>query len=149
MFRAGTLAIALGLASLATTAPAQDFTAQEVEDSFDNVAFAVENAILARGLVIDSVSHVGDMLERTKADVGATRTLFDGAQVFLFCSAAVSRQVMEADPHNIRHCPYGIHDYTLPEAPGRVVVSHRTYDGTMAPVQELLSGIVDDALDLN
>lgn len=147
MFRA--IVIVCGLAAMATAAAAEDFTATEVEDSFDNVAFAVENAILARGLVIDSISHVGDMLDRTGADVGSDRKLFAGAQVFLFCSATVSRQVMEADAHNIRHCPYGIHVYELPDAPGRVIVSHRTHDGTMAPVQDLLSGIVADALDLD
>lgn len=147
MFRSLMLAATLALAGLATAATAQDFTVREIDADIDDVLFAVENAILERGLVIDSISHVGDMLERTRADVGSDRTLFTGAQVFLFCSAAVSRQVMEADPHNIRHCPYGIHVYALPDAPGRVVVSHRTHSGSMAPVQDLLSGIVADALD--
>ena len=32
---------------------------------------------------------------------------------------------MEADPHNILHCPYAIAVYTLPKQPGRVYVSYR------------------------
>lgn len=131
----------------ASSAAAEDFTMHEVEGSFDDVAFAVESAILARGLVIDSVSRVADMLERTREDLGATATLYTGGQAFLFCSATVSRQVMEADPHNIRHCPYGINIYELPDAPGRIIISHRTHTGSMAPVQDLLAGIVAEATD--
>lgn len=117
-----------------------------VEDSFDNIAFAVESAILGAGLVIDHVSHTGEMLERTRADVGSDRVLFTQADVFSFCSASISRMVMEADPANIQHCPYGIFVYEAADTPGTVVVGHRAYDGSMAPVQDLLSGIVKDAL---
>jgi uncharacterized protein (DUF302 family) len=117
-----------------------------VEDSFENVAFAVENAILGAGLVIDHVSHTGEMLERTRADVGSDRVLFTQADIFSFCSASISRMVMEADPSNIQHCPYGIFVYEAADTPGTVVVGHRAYDGSMAPVQTLLSGIVKDAL---
>ena len=77
----------------------------ETDDSFEDAIFALENAILDKGLVIDSVSHTGEMLERTKADVGGTVTLFEKADVYSFCSAALSRKVMEADPMNIRFCP--------------------------------------------
>ncbi|QYK43410.1 MAG: DUF302 domain-containing protein [Paracoccaceae bacterium] len=138
--------ICLALALAPVAAAADDFTGYTVEDDFESVTFAVEQAILGRGLVIDSTSHVGDMLERTKADVGGTVTLFEGAEAFLFCSAAVSREVMEADPLNIRHCPYAIHVFAMPDMPGKVMVSHRTHTGTMAPVQDLLAGIVADAI---
>lgn len=117
-----------------------------VEDSFDNVAFAVESAIVDAGLVIDHLSHTGEMLERTRADVGSDKVLFTQADVFSFCSASISRQVMEADPANIQHCPYGIFVYEMADAPGQIVVGHRAYQGTMAPVQDLLEGIVRDAL---
>lgn len=120
-----------------------------VEDSFDNVAFAIESAIVGAGLVIDHVSHTGEMLERTRADVGSDRVLFGQADIFSFCSSMISRQVMEADPMNIQHCPYGIFVLEQPEAPGTVTVGHRSYDGTMAPVNDLLSGIVKEALGLD
>lgn len=118
----------------------------EIEDTFDNVAFAVESAIVGAGLVIDHVSHTGEMLERTRADVGSDKVLFTQADVFSFCSSTVSRAVMEADIQNLQHCPYGIFVYETPDKPGIVTVGHRAYDGTMAPVQDLLSGIVAEAI---
>lgn len=139
--------IAAGLLAVATPASA-DFITRTVEGDFDDIAFAVESAIVGKGLVIDSVSHVGDMLERTKTDVGGTRTLYAQADVFSFCSASVSRKVMEADPANIQFCPYGIAVYALPDQPGQVTVGYRSYpDGAMQEVQQMLGAIVAEALD--
>ena len=72
---------------------------------FDDVAFAVEQAITNEGLVIDSISHVGEMLARTKGDVGGAKDLYLAADTYSFCSAIVSRQAMEADIANIQFCP--------------------------------------------
>ena len=76
-----------------------------LDGSFDDAAFGVESAIIGQGLVIDYVSHTGEMLNRTAGDVGSSTKLFEAADIFLFCSAVVSRKVMEADPMNIAHCP--------------------------------------------
>ena len=46
----------------------------------------MENAILDFGLVISEHNHVGDMLERTKADLGATETIYAYADISGFCS---------------------------------------------------------------
>lgn len=140
-------ALILSLVTLATPAAADPAITRVVEDSFDNVAFALESAIVGRGLVIDHLSHVGEMLERTKEDVGSTVTVFTQADVFSFCSAAVSRQVMEADPANIQYCPYGIFLYETPDAPGTVTVGYRDYpEGEMQAVEDMLAGIVAEAL---
>ncbi len=141
--------IALATALLATSASAQEFTNHTTDEPFEDVTFAVESAIVAKGLVIDHVSHTGDMLERTRADVGSDKVLFLGANVYEFCSATVSRQVMEADPANFNFCPYAIRVYEQPETAGTVTVSHQTYTGTMAPVNDLLDSIVKDALGLD
>jgi len=94
--------------------------------------------------VIDYVSHTGDMLNRTGADVGSEAELFAAADIFLFCSAVISRQVMEADPMNIAHCPYGIF---VAERGGEVMVGYRNYpDGEMQAVQALLDEIAQDAV---
>ena len=115
------------------------------DGSFDDATFAVETAIVGQGLVIDHVSHVGEMLERTRAAVGSDVVLFTQADVFLFCSAVTSRKVMEADPMNIVHCPYGIF---VADRDGEVVIGHRTYpDGPMQEVQALLASIVADATE--
>lgn len=115
------------------------------DGTFDDASFAVENTIIGRGLVIDFVSHVGDMLNRTGEDVGSGKQIFDQANVFLFCSAVVSRQVMEADPMNIQHCPYGIF---VTDVDGEVMIGHRDYpDGPMDVVEALLQDIVSEARD--
>lgn len=114
------------------------------DGSFEDATFAVENAIIDKGLVIDYVSHVGDMLNRTGADVGSEIKVFDAADIFVFCSATVSREMMEADPMNIAHCPYGIF---VAERAGEVLVGYRTYPaGEMQKVQTLLSEIVTEAV---
>jgi len=137
-------ALALCLtATTATTALAQEAVMTPFEGSFDDATFAVENEIIGRGLVIDYVSHVGDMLNRTGEDVGSDVTIFESADVFLFCSATVSREVMEADPMNLAHCPYGIF---VTERDGEVMIGHRTYpDGPMQTVETLLDEIVQAA----
>lgn len=145
MFKTALLIAAI---SLGTTAMAQEFRTYTTDESFGDVAFAVESAILSKGLVIDHVSHTGEMLERTRADIGSDKVLFLGADVYEFCSASVSRQVMEADPLNFHFCPYAIRIYEQPETAGTVTVSHQAYSGTMEPVNALLESIVNEALGL-
>ncbi|WP_050526889.1 hypothetical protein [Pseudorhodobacter aquimaris] len=145
MFKTALLATAF---LVANTAAAQEFTSYSTEEPFEDVAFAIENAILGKGLVIDSLSHTGAMLERTRADVGSDKVLFLAADVYEFCSASVSREVMEADPDNFNFCPYAIRISERPESKGTVTVSHQAYTGTMAPVDALLKSIVTDALGL-
>lgn len=114
------------------------------DGSFDDASFAVESAIIGQGLVIDYTSHVGEMLNRTGADVGSSVTIFAEADVFLFCSAVVSRVVMEADPMNIQHCPYGIF---VAQQGDEVLIGHRDYpDGAMQAVEDLLEEIVMEAI---
>ena len=116
----------------------------DYDGTFEDAAFAVEDAIVSRGLVIDYRSHTGDMLERTRADVGSDVVIFDNADVFLFCSAVVSRQVMEADPANIVHCPYSIY---VADRAGDVTIGFRNYpDGPMQAVEDLLTEIVEEAV---
>ena len=119
-------------------------TVYTYDGSFDDATFGVESAIVDKGLVIDYVSHTGEMLARTAADVGSDTKLFDGADVFLFCSAVVSRKVMESDPMNIAHCPYSIF---VTDQDGSVSVGYRNYpEGAMQEVQALLDDIVQEAI---
>ena len=140
MIRQTALALSLAFPAVA----AADETAVTVfEGSFEDASFAVESAIVDQGLVIDYVSHVGDMLNRTGADVGSDKMLFNAADVFVFCSAVVSREVMEADPMNLAHCPYGI--FVAETAEG-VIIGRRDYpDGPMEKVEALLDGIIAEA----
>jgi uncharacterized protein (DUF302 family) len=137
------LFLGLVMAGLPQIAVAHDAITYPFDGSFEDASFAIENAIIDRGLVIDYTSHVGDMLNRTGADVGSDVVIFDNAQIFLFCSAAVSRRVMEADPMNIMHCPYGIF---VADMGGEVMIGHRDYpDGPMQEVEALLDAIILEA----
>lgn len=118
-----------------------------VDESFDDVTFGIENAITDKGLVIDAVNHVGEMLERTKGDVGSDITVFLNAEVYNFCSARVSRKVMEIDPLNLQFCPYGIFVMQTPDHPDQTTVGYRVMpEGPMKEVQALLEEIVSDAI---
>lgn len=130
---------------IAASASAQEAVIVPFDGDFDDATFAVESAIVDKGLVIDYVSHVGDMLNRTGADVGSDKVLFKAADIFVFCSAVVSREVMEADPMNIVHCPYGIF---VAENDDGVMIGYRKYaEGPMQKVETLLSSIVAEAKD--
>jgi uncharacterized protein (DUF302 family) len=139
-------ALALG----ATGALAQDIITYDTEESFDDVVFGLENAILDKGLVIDSVSHTGEMLERTKADVGSDVTIFTHADIFSFCSAQISREVMEADPMNVVFCPYDIFIIVRPDTPDITTIGFRSFpEGDMKKVEALLDDIARSAIGLN
>lgn len=122
---------------------------------FETVKEDVVIAITNRGLVIDHTSHVGDMLERTGKDLGTPKKIYGKAEALQFCSAAVSRRTMEADPVNILFCPYTIVIYTLPRDPKKVYVGYRrpqpagpATSAALREVEELLDGIVKEALNL-
>jgi len=137
------LAAAFGVA-LCTAAHAEQPFTYPFDGSFDDATFAVESAIVGQGLVIDYVSHVGEMLNRTGADVGSDKMIFKNADIFLFCSALISRQVMEIDPMNITHCPYGI--FVMETGDG-VTIGHKDYpDGSMQAVENLMQQIVAEAI---
>ena len=139
------LKISAAVALAASTAQAQDVLTYLVEGTVEDAAFLLESAIVGEGLVIDFTSHVGEMLDRTGADMGADGSPVGAAQSFVFCSAAVSREVMEADPLNVAYCPYSVF---AAEVNGRTVVGHRVYPGdSMAPVNELLARIVAAATE--
>ena len=70
-----------------------------------------------------------------------------------FCSAKLSRQMMEADPANLTFCPFVIVIYETADKPGEIVVAYRPpvphgSDASKAALVEadkLLEGIVRDA----
>lgn len=139
-------AAALTLAAIPARAGPDEVTTYKTGDSFPDTAFALESAIIGRGLVVDHVSHVGEMLNRTAKDVGATEQVYSRADVYLFCSATLSRKMMEIDPTNIAHCPYSVFLYELAASPGEVLVGYRQMpEGEMQEVEALLDQIAREA----
>ncbi|SEQ76227.1 DUF302 domain-containing protein [Thalassovita taeanensis] len=144
------LLLAIGLTMATSAALADDLVQYTTDESYADVIFGLENAIVDQGLVIDATSHVGDMLERTRQDVGSDITIFAHADVYSFCSAALSRKVMEADPMNIRFCPYDIFVAQMPDQDDQTIIGYRGFpDGPMKEVEALLDTIVRSAIGLD
>ena len=75
--------------------------AYRVEGAYEEVLDFVKLGIADRGMKINNVSHIGKMLQRTAEAVGANKTVYAQAKALEFCSAVVSRAMMEANPHFI------------------------------------------------
>jgi uncharacterized protein (DUF302 family) len=151
--------IALVMLVLAFTAPALAaepglLMIVTTKAKFDDVKEDVVHAVTKRGLVVDYTAHIGAMLERTAKDVGAAKQVYARAEAIQFCSAVLSRRMMEADPANIVFCPYVIVIYALAGDPGTVHVAYRRPQQSGSPqsraalkaVDDLLSGIVKEAV---
>ena len=155
-------AIITALALAATSLPAlaaepSRVVTHSAPGKFTDVVDDLKLAVEARGLVIDHVSFVGRMLERTGKDVGSTRPLYQDAQALSFCSATLSRRTMEADAANLVWCPYTLVVYATAQDPTRVHVAFQRPwrpDGSAASraalqeVEALLDGIARTALGL-
>ncbi len=126
-----------------------------VEGTFDGVAFDVESAIVDKGLVIDTKGDVARMLQRTGQDVSQdSRDIYVGATYFTFCSAVLSRKMMEADPATMGLCPYVVYVYETKANPGEVVVGFRELEDAgsdqaedvLEEIDKWLDGIVRSAI---
>lgn len=155
-FRAASLAAAAlsALAPLAPMAAAQELRTYRKAASFEDVKFDLENAITNRGLVIDFKGNVGGMLERTGKDVGSTKPIYAKAEYYSFCSARLSREMMEADPRNIAFCPFVLFVYETADKSGETVVGFRPMPKSVnasaakafAAIDALLDGIAKEAV---
>jgi len=139
--------------------PAPTIVRYVAEAKFETVTDDLEQAILAKGLVIDSTSRIAQMLDRTGKDVGSTKTIYaDGnGQAYTFCSATLSRKMMEADPNNIVFCPFSLAVYRTAAEPAKVYVAYQrplatdASDASRAVLKEveaLLDALAREALHL-
>jgi len=116
------------------------------QGTFEEVREGVETALTGKGYVINNVSHIGDMLDRTGKDLGSKKQVYLKAEALEFCSATVSRSMMEADPDNIVFCPYIISIYVLPAKPGEVRVAFRKVQLVGTPISKKALGDVNKLL---
>lgn len=136
---------------LAAALPAQSadpFAVRNVKGQFADIKDNLTQAIEGRGLVISYTAQVAEMLDRTAADLGAVRRIYGAGEVLEFCSAKLSRQMMEVDPRNLVFCPYTIAIYTLADKPGEVFIARKVLpEGpAYAPIDALLNDIVAEAV---
>jgi len=125
---------------------AQDRLSIIVNDSYEDMMVAVEKSILNQGLVIDSISQIGAMLNQTTSDTGAEADIFQNASVYNFCSPNLMRQAATIDPTNIVYCPYNVYVFTTTEDPDKTTIGVPIYlYPEMTAVNELLRDIIIDA----
>jgi uncharacterized protein (DUF302 family) len=149
-----TVFAALCLASIGVTAqPVVTYSKSGAK--IDDVRDDLKTAIEAKGFVIDYESHLGQMLERTGKDVGSTKPLYADARVLQFCSAQLSRKMMEANRDNVVFCPYSLAVYAAAEKPDQVFVAYRRPMGSrggpasraaLNEVNALLDGLAREAV---
>ena len=139
----------LVLAGVPAQAAGDEVFTVVAEVPFADAAQGVNDAIVNKGFKVDYHGFLGDMLKRTAADVGATKELYKDAEFFTFCSAVVSRAVMEADIGDIAYCPYVVFVYEDAATPGKVTIGHRTLPegGARGQVNDILNEIVRTAAD--
>lgn len=101
---------------------ASNIVERSVVADFDDIIIDIENGIANRGFVVDFKANIGDMLTRTADDVGSTKTVYLNAVTWQFCSALLSRKMMEIDASNIAYCPYVVFAYETVIGAGTVVV---------------------------
>ena len=148
------LLLAMGLNTLSIASEGRDsyMRMYVVNSPYDFVRDDLQIAITGRGIKINTVSHIGDMLARTGKDLGKTKKVFEHAEAFEFCSSTVSRSTMEADPHNIVFCPYVIAVYSLPGEKNKTYVSFRrptlvgdkASKASLQKVEDLMKSIVEE-----
>jgi uncharacterized protein (DUF302 family) len=148
-FTAASLAMALVFALPTPATLAQDgaIRVASKKGTFSDVRSDLEEAIVNQGLKIDFNGKVGEMLKRTGADIGSTKTVYTSAEYFTFCSAQLSRAAMEADPSNIGHCPYTMFVYERAEQPGVIFVGYRRPQGHGSDASKKATSAIDKLME--
>ena len=134
----------------ANEAPLKTYT---VQGSYEDVVQEAEDAIVNAGLNIDYRGKISEMLDRTGKDIGATMKVYKSAEFMQFCSARLTRNMMEADPANMGVCPYIIFIYETTKTPGTITIGYRRPLGAkgeasmaaLGKIEALLDGIVKEA----
>ncbi len=113
--------------------------------TYDDVRLDLESAIVKEGLKLDYTGNIAAMLQRTGPDVGSNQPIYLQAEFFTFCSAKLSRAMMEADPANMSQCPYVIFAYQRAATTKEVVVGYRkvNVEGRGAKALEEINKLLD------
>jgi hypothetical protein len=130
------------------------YAVYESDSGFETVMEGAKTAVLERGMYINNVMNMGEMLERTGKDLGMEEKIYERAESIEFCSAVLSRKMTAEDPSRIVNCPFILSVYTLPDKPDKTYVVHRVISEeeiggseVMAEVAEMLKGVAEGATD--
>jgi len=150
---AHTLALSCALAAVLALPNAQagsGYAVHETSSSFADVMEGLQSAIQERGMYINNIMHMGEMLERTGKDLGLGEPIYLKAESIEFCSAILSRKMSQEDPARVVNCPFIMAAYVLAKEPGKTYVVYREIpkdqveaSKVMAEVSENLKGIAE------
>jgi uncharacterized protein (DUF302 family) len=126
------------------------YAVHETSSSFADVMEGLQSAIQERGMYINNIMHMGEMLERTGKDLGLGEPIYLKAESIEFCSAILSRKMSQEDPARVVNCPFIVAAYVLAKDPGKTYVVYREIpkdqvetSKVMAEVSENLKGIAE------
>ncbi|EGV28018.1 hypothetical protein ThidrDRAFT_4175 [Thiorhodococcus drewsii AZ1] len=119
------LITSLLLASV-TAMAAGGYQVYRTDSAFEDVLDGLKAAIQERGMYINNVMDMGVMLERTGKDLGTPDPIYAKAQSVEFCSAVLSRAMLQEDPTRIVNCPFIISVYERHDERGITYLVHRT-----------------------
>ncbi len=144
-----TLSMLIGLLSQSAVG-APGYAVYTTDSSFSDVMDGLKMAIQERGMYINNVMNMGEMLERTGQDLGLGSSPFGQAESIEFCSAVLSREMIQEEPARMVNCPFIISVYTLPGDAETTYVAHREVPAdqvaaspVMAKVAEMLRSIAE------
>jgi hypothetical protein len=148
--------LAIGLftiSAMPSPAPAAEpYAVYESESEFEIVMEGAKAAIQEKGMYINNVMHIGEMLARTGKDLGLGGEIYGRAESIEFCSAVLSRKMAEEVPSRIVNCPFILAVYTLSDQEGKTFVAHRAIpeqevadSEVMAEVAEMLKEVAEGA----
>jgi len=136
------------------TLAAGPYAVYESESDFETVMEGAKAAIQERGMYINNVMHMSEMLDRTGKDLGLGGKVYEHAESIEFCSAILSRKMTEEDPNRIVNCPFILSIFTLPGQTEKTFVVHRAIpeaeiagSEVMAEVAEMLQGVAEGATE--
>jgi uncharacterized protein (DUF302 family) len=115
--------------------------------AYDDVRMDLETAIEGKGLRIGAVGDLGDMLDRTRADLNAGAAVYKSAHYMQFCSAVYAHKLAAADPTNLGHCPFLMFIYETVAKPGEVVIGYRPFARTGSAATQAVLAEVDALFD--
>ncbi|WP_058553566.1 hypothetical protein [Thiohalocapsa sp. ML1] len=127
---------------------ADRYAVYESDSSFEDVVDGLTLAIQERGMYINNVMHMDEMLERTGKDLGMEQKLYGHAQSIEFCSAVLSRKMIAEDPTHIVQCPFIIAVYTLPDAADTTYVVHRAIPAAEREGSAVMGEVADMLRDV-
>jgi hypothetical protein len=148
-----TLSLSLMLLAPVAVNAAGPYAVYETDTAFEDVMEGAKMAILERGMYINNLMHMGEMLERTGKDLGMGGKIYEEAESIEFCSAVLSRKMTSENPSRIVNCPFILSIYVLPGEPNKTYVAHRAVSEEeirsseiMAEISQMLKGVAEAAI---